>query len=41
VSTICPACLDFTFNPCGNGVERPPEGGPFRLPDRYFGFDDL
>ena len=39
--TICPSCLDFTFNPVENGVERTPDSGPFRLPDRYFGFDDL
>jgi hypothetical protein len=39
--TICPSCLDFTFNPCENGVEQPAEGGPFRLPDRYFGVDNL
>jgi hypothetical protein len=39
--TICPSCLDFTFNPIENGVVRHADSGPFRLPDRYFGFDDL
>jgi hypothetical protein len=40
--TICESCLDFTFNPTDNvGVGRRAEDGPSRLPDRYFGFDDL
>lgn len=39
--TICQSCLDVTFDPVENGVERSAESGPFRLPDRYFGFDDL
>jgi hypothetical protein len=38
--TICASCLDFTFSPIENGVERHQDKGPFRLPDRYFGFDD-
>jgi hypothetical protein len=37
--TICASCLDYTFNPA-DGVE-PPDNGPFRLPDRYFGLEDL
>jgi hypothetical protein len=39
--TICQSCLDVTFSPVENGVERHGDGGAFRLPDRYFGFDDL
>jgi hypothetical protein len=40
--TICESCLADTFNPIGNGaIGRPVDHGPFRLPDRYFGFDDL
>ena len=40
--TICPSCLDYTFNPTlDHGAELRAEDGPFRLPDRYFGFDDL
>ena len=39
--TICPSCLDFAFNPVENGVGRPDDDGPFQLPDRYFGLDEL
>jgi hypothetical protein len=39
--TICQSCLDVTFSPTENGVERNGEGDAFRLPDRYFGFEDL
>ena len=39
--TICQSCLDLAFSPIENGAARPDESGEFRLPDRYFGFDDL
>src|SRR5947209_2949320 len=39
--TICASCLDFTFSPCETGMEPSPDSGPFRLPDRYVGLDDL
>jgi hypothetical protein len=40
--TICESCLDYTFNPTDNiGVGRAADTSPFRLPDRYFGLDDL
>ena len=38
--TICPPCLDFTFSQIENGIERPAESGPFRLPGRYLGVGD-
>jgi hypothetical protein len=40
--TICASCLDYTFSPADNiGAGRPADNGPFRLPDRYFGLDNL
>jgi hypothetical protein len=39
--TICQSCLDITFSPVENGMERHGDHGAFRLPDRYFGLDDL
>jgi hypothetical protein len=39
--TICASCLDVTFNPCENGVERPAVNGPCRVPDHSYGLDDL
>jgi hypothetical protein len=38
--TICESCLDYTFNPA-DSAEPPANYGDFRLPDRYFGLDDL
>jgi hypothetical protein len=38
--TICESCLDYTMNLGGDGAE-PAGDGPYRLPDRYFGFDEL
>jgi hypothetical protein len=39
--TICPSCLDFAFNAIEDGAGSAADDAPVRLPDRYFGLDDL
>ena len=38
--TICDSCLDYTMNAAENGAGST-DDGPYRLPDRYFGLDQL
>jgi hypothetical protein len=39
--TICASCLDWTFSPTRDtSIDPGADGGPFRLPDRYFGFGE-
>jgi len=39
--TICESCLDYAMNASGNGAGSPADDGPYRLPDRHFGLDQL
>jgi hypothetical protein len=39
--TICESCLDYTMNMGGDGAGPPADDGLYRLPDRYFGLDEL